>query len=74
MKKYNYKIKNLYLYKCDNELERALNKIDLIDNASISFMTEKLTFECEEENKNDALEKIKKIIKKEEPDVNIEEV
>ncbi len=74
MKKYNYKIKNLDCANCANELERALNKIDLIDNASISFMTEKLTFECEEENKNDALEKIKKIIKKEEPDVNIEEV
>jgi len=74
MKKYNYKIKNLDCANCANELERALNKVDLIDNVSISFMTEKLTFECEEENKNDALEKIKKIIKKEEPDVNIEEV
>ena len=37
-------------------------------------MTQKLTFECLEENKEQALEKIRKIIKKEEPDVTIEEV
>ena len=74
MKKYKFKIKNLDCANCANELERALQKIDIIENVSISFMTQKLVFECAEEDKEQALEKIKKIIKKEEPDVVIEEV
>ena len=73
MKKYKFKIKNLDCANCANELERALQKIDIIENVSISFMTQKLVFECAEESKEQALEKIKKIIKKEEPDVVIEE-
>ena len=74
MKRYKCKIKGLDCVNCANELEEALGKIDIVDNVSISFITEKLTFECEEENKDVALENITKVIKKEEPDVTIEEV
>ncbi len=74
MNKYKFKIKNLDCANCANELEGALQKIDMIENVSISFMTQKLTFECSEENMEQALEKIRRIIKKEEPDVTIEEV
>ena len=74
MNKYKFKIKNLDCANCANELERTLQKIDIIENVSISFMTQKLTFECNEENKEQALEKIRKVIKKQEPDVTIEEV
>ena len=73
MHQYKFKIKNLDCANCANELEGALQKVDNIENVSISFMTQKLTFECTEENKEQALEKIKKVIKKEEPDVTIEE-
>ena len=74
MKKYKFKIENLDCANCANELERSLQKIDIIENVSISFMTQKLTFECTDENKEQALEKIRKVIQKEEPDVTIEEV
>lgn len=74
MKTYKFKITNLDCASCANELERALQRISLIENVSISFMTQKLTFSCEEENKEKALEQIKKVIKKEEPNVKIEEV
>lgn len=74
MNKYKFKIKNLDCANCANELEGALRKIDIIENVSINFMTQKLNFECTEENKEQALEKIRKIIKKEEPDVTIDEV
>ncbi len=70
--KYKFKIKNLDCANCANELERALSKIDIIRNVNISFMTERLYFECDD--KDNALKEIKKIIKKEEPDVIIEEV
>lgn len=74
MKHYKFKILNLDCANCANELERSLQKLDIIENVAINFMTQKLTFECLEENKNQALEKIKKVIKKEEPDVKIEEM
>ena len=64
MKKYKFKIKNLDCANCANELESALQKIDLLSNVSISFMTQKLTFECNEENKEIAITKIKQVIKK----------
>lgn len=74
MNKYKLKIKNLDCANCANKLENALQKIDIIKKASISFMTQKLTFECTEENKKQALEKIREVIKKEEPDVELNEV
>ncbi len=74
MNKYKFNIKNLDCANCVNKLEGALQKIGIIENVSISFMTQKLTFECTEENKEQALVKIKKVIKKEEPEVTIEEV
>ncbi len=74
MKKYKFKIKGLDCAICANELENTLQKIDQLESVSISFITEKLTFECEEENKEEVLLKIRKVIRKEEPDVIIEEV
>lgn len=74
MKKYKFKILNIDCANCANELEKALEKIEKIENVSISFMTQRLTFECEEENKEEVLERIRKVVKKEEPDVTIEEV
>ena len=74
MKDYKFKIEGLDCANCANELEESLRKIDLIENVSISFMMERLTFSCSEDNLNNALKQIKKTIKREEPDVSIEEV
>ena len=74
MKKYKFKIEGLDCSNCANELESALQKIEQIENVSISFIMQKLSFVCQEENKETALEEIRKVIKKEEPDVTIEEV
>lgn len=71
--KTRFKIKGLDCANCAAELERAINKIDEINNASISFMTEKLEIEYDSE-KDEIIKKVKKVIKKEEPDVTIEEV
>lgn len=71
--KTRFKIKGLDCANCAAELERAINKLDEINNASISFMTEKLEIEYDAE-KEEIIKKVKKIIKKEEPDVTIDEV
>lgn len=46
MKK-NYKIK-VDCANCAAKIERAINKIKSVENASINFMTQKLTVEAEE--------------------------
>ncbi len=74
MKDYKYKIEGLDCANCANKLEESLRKIDLIENVSISFMMERLSFSCSEDNLNNALKQIKKVIRREEPDVSIEEV
>lgn len=73
MKNYKFKIENLDCANCANELETKLSEIKMISNVSISFMSEKLTFDCAEDMYESALKEIKKVIKKNEPDVEIEE-
>ena len=72
--KSKFRIKGLDCANCASGLERALNKIDGIENAVISFMTERLEIEYDENNEDEILKKVKKVIKKEEPDVTIEEI
>lgn len=72
--KCKFKIKGLDCANCAAELERALNKVDGVKNATISFMAERLELEYDEENKEEILKNAKKVIKREEPDVTIEEI
>ena len=69
-----YKIKGLDCANCAAELERALQKINGIENANINFITEKMQLEYDEAKKEEIMKNVKKVIKREEPDVTIEEV
>lgn len=69
-----FKIKGIDCANCAAELERGINKIEGVDNAVISFMTERLTVEFEDSKKEEVLEKVKKFVKKEEPDAKIESI
>ena len=73
MKK-TFKLIGLDCANCAAQLENAIQKIEGIEKASVSFMTEKLMFECEEEKEEEIIKKVKKVIKREEPDVKIEEL
>lgn len=72
--KSKFKIKGLDCANCAAELERAINKIDGVESSSINFITEKMEIEYDETRKEELIQKIKKVIKKEEPDVTIEEI
>lgn len=72
--KSKFKIKGLDCANCALDLERAIQKVDGIESANINFMTEKMELEHEESKKEEIMKKVKKIIKREEPDVTIEEV
>ena len=51
-----------------------IGKIEGINNANINFITQKMELEYNEELKEEILSNVKKVIKKEEPDVTIEEI
>ena len=72
--KSKFKIKGLDCANCASQLERAIQKLDGVESASISFMTEKMELEYDETRKEEIMKNVKKVIKKEEPDVTIQEV
>ena len=72
--KSKFKIKGIDCANCAGELENALNKVEGVQNASISFMSERMVLEYDEQNKEEVMKKIRKVIKKEEPDATLEEI
>ena len=72
--KSKFKIKGLDCANCASQLEREIQKIEGIESANISFMTQKMELEYDETRKEEIIQNVKKVIKKEEPDVTIEEV
>ena len=72
--KSTFKIKGIDCANCAAQLENALNKVEGVQNASISFMSERMVLEYDEQNKEEVMKKIKKVIKKEEPDATLEEI
>ena len=72
--KMKFKIKGIDCANCAAQLELAIQKIDGVDNASISFMTERMVIDCADDRKDEVMEKVRKAVKKEEPDATIEEM
>lgn len=72
--KYNFEIKGIDCANCASQLEREINKINGVKEAIINFMGEKMIIECEESEKEEVMKKIKKVIKKEEPDCTVKEI
>ena len=72
--KVKFKIKGLDCANCANELANAISKIDGIENAVINFMTERMELEFDETRKEEIMKKLEKVLKREEPDVSIEEI
>lgn len=72
--KSTFKIKGIDCANCAAQLENTISKIKGVQNVSISFMAERMVIEYEEQNKEEIMNKIKKVIKREEPDATLEEI
>ena len=72
MKK-TYLLDGLCCANCAAKIERGIATIDGVTNASVSFLTTKLVVEGEDEKMDAIIEEAMKIVKKIEPDVEIEE-
>ena len=67
MKK-SFKLKELDCANCAAKMERVINKLECIKSCSISFMTEKITIEAEDEIFDTALAEAQKAISRVEKD------
>ena len=72
--KSKFKIIGLDCANCVAELDRKVQKIKGIESVSVNFITQKMEFEYDESIKDEILQKVKEVVKKEEPDVNLEEL
>lgn len=70
MKK-TYKMRDLDCANCAAKMEDAIRKLDGVQDVSISFMTQKLTVEAEEDRLDEIMRQAVKVCKKVEPDCEI---
>ena len=70
MKK-RYKIVDLDCANCAAKMEGAIRKIDGVHDASVSFLTQKLTIDADESRLDDIMAQVVKTCKRVEPDCTI---
>ena len=70
MKK-TFKMIDLDCANCAAKMEDAIKKIDGVTNASVNFMTQKMTLEADDARFDDIVKEAVKICKKVEPDCEI---
>ena len=63
-----YKLIDLDCAHCAAKMEAAIQKIDGVTEASVSFLTQKLTVEAEDSRFEDIMKQVVKACKKVEPD------
>lgn len=59
---------------CAAEIERGVRKIDGVIDASVSFITTKMTIEAADAQMDEVVKKAKKIARRVEHDVEIQEI
>lgn len=59
-----FKIENLDCANCAAKMEEAIKKIEGVNRASVSFMTQKLTLDADDEMMDTVLEQANKAVKK----------
>ena len=67
-----YKLIDLDCANCARKMEDAINRIDGVEKAAVSFMTQKLTITADDEKFDEIMKKAAKECKKIEPDCTIE--
>lgn len=72
--KIKYILEDLDCANCAAKMEEEISKIDGVNNVNVSFISTKMTLELAEENTDEILSKIEKIVKKIEPDVKLKKI
>ncbi len=70
MKK-KFKLQDLDCANCAAKMEEAIKKIDGVNEASMSFMTQKLTIDAADDRFDAIMDEVEKVCAKVEPDMKI---
>lgn len=70
MKK-KFKLQDLDCANCAAKMEEAVKKIEGVNDATVSFMTQKLSIEAEDERFDEIMQEVVKVCAKVEPDCKI---
>ena len=70
MKK-KFKLVDLDCANCAAKMETAIKKLPGVNDANVSFMTQKLTIDADDERFDDIMQEVIKVCKKVEPDCQI---
>ena len=70
MKK-KFKMKDLDCANCAAKMEESIKKIDGVEDATVSFMMQKLTIEAEDDRFDEIMKEVVKVCAKVEPDCRI---
>lgn len=70
MKK-RFKLVNLDCANCAAKMEAAIKKLDGVNDASVSFMTQKLTLDADDARFEEIVQQAVKVCKKVEPDCTV---
>ena len=70
MKK-KFKLEDLDCANCAANMEAAINKIEGVEKATVSFMTQRLVIEADESRFDDIMNQVVAVCKKVEPDCTI---
>ncbi len=66
-----YKLQDLDCANCAAKMERAINKIDGVEAASVNFLTQRLAVEADENRFEEIMDEIAKACRKVEPECKI---
>ena len=66
-----YKMEDLDCANCAAKMERAVSKLDGVDNVNISFMMQRMSIDADENRFDEIMENVVKTCKKIEPDCRI---
>ena len=63
-----FRLKDLDCANCAAKMERGINKIDGVESATVSFMSQKLTIEADDSRFESIMDEVVRVCKKIEPD------
>lgn len=67
----SYPLIDLDCANCAQKMEDAIRKLDGVNNVTVSFITQKLTLDADDQRFDDIMKQVVKICKKVEPDCRI---
>ncbi len=63
-----FRLRDLDCANCAAKMERSIRKLDGVNDASVNFLTQKMTVDAEESRFEEIMDEVVKLCKKVEPD------